>query len=283
MVTLTKDASAIGAHSRTQSSNSVQETISSGVAAIKHITGLTIAPPMLNIYDDPTSTGHGFFDEENPSAININAHFKGQSTTALHELYHYLRFHRMFAKETAASDAHYVYCSSDSYLFFEEGAASFFSYVFSKDKVHAGDKDKYALLYAMHVCWSADNAKKLKSIYTLLSGEPETLKALDKYVANFIASDKERFERLHYEKTYDNEAWLCVFGELMFSLVYVAYGFDSVKVIYEHFKSSNADMLAHLVEIVRDDKKNNGPIGAELDTLIKKAEYWEQHTPTFDI
>jgi hypothetical protein len=136
---------------------SIRRIASKGVDVIKDMTGLTINPPEIVLYKDQNSICKGFFDEDNPSAINMNVHF----------------------------------------------------------------------------------------------------------ITDFSSA--------HTEEQYE-DLWKYDFGRLMSVLSYVANGFDGGKAIHEHFKSTNPEMFANLVETIRADKKNDGTIGADLKKITDMAE-----------
>ncbi len=261
----------------------VQENVSKGLAAIKDITGLTISPPSeINIFNDRTYSGKGFFDEANPSAINLNARYANNLSATLYVLYPYLRF-QMFAEAMSTDDESpgMPYYGSDSCLFIEIGAADFFARAVSKYAEHPEDKSKYLLLHDMLDDWSVEDARNLKYIYDILSeapkaqssvgallrGRPDAIsEELNTYIDKLILEDKESLAHIAPIKEYD-WGWMYSFGRLIFALMYVAHEFNSAEVISEHFTSTNEDVLAHLAELIQVDVKRNA-ISDRLVTLM---------------
>ena len=226
----------------------VQENVSKGVAAIKDMTGLTISPPSkIDIFTDRAYAGKGFFDEDDPSTININARYAENLSATLYVLYPYLRSNRLFAEEMTADAAcpNVLHYSSDPYLFIEIGAADFFAHAVSIYEEHPEDRSKYSLLRDMLDDWSVSDIHSLIDLYTTLSNAPKTphgaedllrgrpdaiSEELNIYIDNLILGDKKSLEHITPLKKYD-WGWMYSFGRLMFGLMYVMYDFDGREVI----------------------------------------------------
>ena len=193
----------------------------------------------------------------------------------MHELYHYFRYYSRIREEN----------QRPLELALDEGASDFFANSFSRGWVSSEDRRTYLLYDLLDGGWgegvTADgtylNASRLKGLYNLLAraSDTETHKHfasdLNNYIVRFKDADKERFKQLYPNEDYDGH-WVYLSGSLMFAIIYVAYELDSDAVIHDHLNYDTRTFVAHLTEIIRDDVKNNGQIGANLDSLIEMVD-----------
>ncbi len=247
----------------------VDTTVNVGALAIKELTGLTIGLPSdIHIFYDLTSV-KGIFDEYEPSRISINGRRATNNDPAaiLNVLYRYFRANRMFAEELASKAPPAVLqYDLDPYLFLEISAADFFAHVVSKEVVHPGDNDKHTRLYDL-LDWSVSEVRTLRDIYNKFVNAPEirqtdgallrgASESLDTYIYDYIIGEQNHFETTRPYGSYaENQMYLL--GKEIFALMYLAYDFDEARVVREHFMSTNSDMLAHLVETIKDDAHKN--------------------------
>ena len=186
----------------------------------------------------------------------------------------------------------------------EEGAADFFSYAAYKEGTIARDRNSDSIygLLALRSPHKNDGIKyplRLKKLYDMIAKLPDVksdmsidLREISQIQRLFMFSRMEEsntFERyvdrfrsgyagLLLLSRYWTKYWVYPFGDLLLSLMYAANDYDSDKTILKcinaaytntSIKEAYAYVFMDLIETIQKDKKNKGPIGAGLDSLIE--------------